>query len=83
MESADIHWGLDAQTLGSGGFPVPSVPGTWHRLAVVVPSAGGALGRLIAHEGMNYDTGEASIEVMRGWQSGWMKSSSYPGCSLS
>ena len=57
MDSEDIHWGLVTQKIGYGGFPEPSVPGTWHRLAVVVPSTGGALGRLVAPGGVNYDTG--------------------------
>ena len=38
-------------------IPVPSVPGTWHRIAVAVPSEGGAVGRTFATVGIDYDTG--------------------------
>ena len=50
------QWGLGAHTLGGEGVPAPSVPRTWHRLSVAVPSAGGAVVRLVAPGGIRYDT---------------------------
>ena len=68
---------------GGGGVPVPSVPGTWRQIDVVVPSAGGTLGRLVNSRGIKYDTEYSAIVVPCGGKSGWMQISSGPGCPLS
>ena len=83
MNSADIHMVLDAQTFGGEGVPVPSVPGPWCQIAAAVPSAGGAVRRLIATVNIYYDTGYAIRAVTCGGKSGLMKSSSGPRCPLS
>ena len=43
--------------LAVGGVPAPSVPVTWCPLAVVVPSAGGAVVRLVVPVGIGYVSG--------------------------
>ena len=55
LQTSTVAW-LDRR-LAVGGFTEPSVPGTWHRLAIVVPSAVVAVERLFAPGGINYDTG--------------------------
>ena len=57
MESADIHWGLDAQTLGSG--VVYEAFSSWNMASNSHCGlyTGGALGRLVAPGDINYDTG--------------------------
>ena len=57
MDSVEIHWGLGAQMLSGGGDSRELFSGTWCQLAIAVSSTGGAAEKLVAPEGINYDTG--------------------------
>ena len=76
MRSSISEW--ERKQLAVRGFPKPLVPGTWHRLEVAPPSAGGAVGSLVAPGGIGYGTGYSTVTAVHRGRSGLINVSHIP-----